>query len=136
MMDYDTIQILLTEKNIHFLALYSKADKTVKAVIRPLPGDTSAKDITVALHDIDYDVISVKQMTAKRSIPEGGVTRTSFPLFLVTLATNPKAPETFKLTTLCNKAYTMLQLPEFWSHLGALQTASSLPVVWGSTSTL
>jgi hypothetical protein len=54
-----------------------------------LSGITSAEDITVALQETDYDVISVKQMTAKRPTPERGVTHTS-PLFLVTLARNQK----------------------------------------------
>jgi hypothetical protein len=104
MMDYNTAQILRTEKNIHFFTIYTKADKPDKAVIRHLPGNALAEDITVALQDVDYDVISVKQMTTNRSILEGGVTHTSLPLFLVTLATNPKAPENFKLATLCNIA--------------------------------
>jgi hypothetical protein len=39
----------------------------------------------VVLQEIDYDSISVKQMTAKRSTPEGGITHISLPLFLVTL---------------------------------------------------
>jgi hypothetical protein len=33
----------------------------------------------VALHEIDYDAISVKQMTAKRSTPEEGATHTHLP---------------------------------------------------------
>jgi hypothetical protein len=56
----------------------------------------------VALQEIDYDVISVKQMTAKRPTPEGGVKQTSLPFFLVTLGRNQKAPEILKLTTLCS----------------------------------
>jgi hypothetical protein len=76
-------------------------DKPVKANIRHLPGNTSAEDITVALQEMD-DVISVKQMTAKHPNPERGVTHTSLPLYLVTLVTNQKAPEIFKLPTLCN----------------------------------
>jgi hypothetical protein len=53
---------------------YTKADKAVKAIIRHLPGIISAEDITVALQEIDYYVISVKQMTTKRPSPEGGDT--------------------------------------------------------------
>jgi hypothetical protein len=56
-----------------------------------LPGNTSADNITVALQEIYYDVISVKQMTTKHLTPEGEVTHTSLPLFLVTIARNKKA---------------------------------------------
>jgi hypothetical protein len=59
-----------------------------------LPGNISAGDITVALLDIDYDIISLKQMTVKRSTPEGGV--------LVTLANNQKALKFFKFILLCD----------------------------------
>jgi hypothetical protein len=65
-----------------------------------VPGNTSAEDITLAIQEIDYDIISVKQMTAKPTTPEGEVTHTSLPLFLVTVTRNQKAPEIFKLTIL------------------------------------
>lgn len=41
-------------------------------------------------------------MTAERPTPEGGLTHTSLPLFLVTLARKQEAPEIFKLTVLSN----------------------------------
>jgi hypothetical protein len=94
MVDYNAIQEFRTEKNLHFFTFYTKADKPVKAFIRHLPGNISAENITVGL---DYDVASVKQMTAKRPTPEGEV-----PLFLVTLARHKKSLEIFKLTTICN----------------------------------
>jgi hypothetical protein len=75
---------------------------TVKAVIRHLPGNISAEDIAIALQEINYSVRGVKQMTAKRSTLEGGVTHTSLLFFQVTLARNQKAPEIFKVTTLCD----------------------------------
>jgi hypothetical protein len=63
-----------------------------------LPVFGSAEDIAVALEEIDYDVISVRKLTAKRSNLEVGVTHTSLPTFLVTPARNKKAQEIFKLT--------------------------------------
>jgi hypothetical protein len=39
--DYNAIKIL-TKKNLHSFTFYTKADKQVKAVIRHLPGNTSA----------------------------------------------------------------------------------------------
>jgi hypothetical protein len=79
MVDYNAIQEFRTEKNLHFFTFYTKADKPVKAIIRHLPGNIYSENITVALQEIDYDVASVKQTTAKRPIPEGGVTHTSLP---------------------------------------------------------
>jgi hypothetical protein len=63
--DYKTIQNLLSQKGIPFFTLYTKGDKPVKAVIRHLPNNTSSEDITVALQESGYEVICVKQMTAK-----------------------------------------------------------------------
>jgi hypothetical protein len=40
-------------------------DKPVKAIIRHLPDNIPAEDITVALKELGYNVISAKQMTAK-----------------------------------------------------------------------
>jgi hypothetical protein len=50
-----------------------------------LPGNISAEDITVALQEIDYDVINVEQMITERPTPEGRVTIISLLLFLVML---------------------------------------------------
>jgi hypothetical protein len=44
-----------------------------------LPGNISAEDITMAYQEIDYDVISIKQMTAKRPTTEGGVSNSPLP---------------------------------------------------------
>jgi hypothetical protein len=43
----------------------------------------------VALQELGYEVISVKQMTTKRPSPEE-VTLVSLPLFLITLVINQK----------------------------------------------
>jgi hypothetical protein len=59
MMDYNATQNCLTMKNLHVFTFYTKADKTVKALIRHLPDNTSAEDTIVALQEIEYDVISV-----------------------------------------------------------------------------
>jgi hypothetical protein len=85
MADYYAIQKFLTDKNLCFFTFYRKVDKLVKAVIRYLPGNMSAEEITVVLQEIDYDVISVKQMTVKCGTPEGAVIHASIPLCLVTL---------------------------------------------------
>jgi hypothetical protein len=65
MVVYKSIHRFLTENNLNSFTFYTKADKTVKAVIRHLSGNISAEDIGVAVQEISYDVISVKQMTVK-----------------------------------------------------------------------
>jgi hypothetical protein len=42
-----------SEKNLHFFTFYTKADNPVKALIRHLPGNISAEDTTVVLHETD-----------------------------------------------------------------------------------
>jgi hypothetical protein len=60
------------------------------------------EDITVALQELGYEVISIKQMTAKRPSPAGGDTLVSLTLFLVTLLRNQKSQEVLKITNLCS----------------------------------
>jgi hypothetical protein len=55
----------------------------------------------VALQELGYEVISVKEMTAKRPYPEGKVTLISLPLFLITLVRNQKSLDIFKISSLC-----------------------------------
>jgi hypothetical protein len=102
MADYKATQNLLSQKNLPVFTFYTKGDKPVKAVIRHLPSNTLSEDITVALQKLGYEVISVKQMTAKRPSPAGGDTLVSLLLFLVTLVRNQKSQEIFKITNLCS----------------------------------
>jgi hypothetical protein len=60
MVNYNATQKFRTEKNLHFFAFYTKADKPVKVLIRHLSGNISAENITVTLQETDYDVISVR----------------------------------------------------------------------------
>jgi hypothetical protein len=57
MVGYNAMQKFLTEKNLHFFTFYMKTNKPIKAVISNLPASISAEDITVALQEIDYNVI-------------------------------------------------------------------------------
>jgi hypothetical protein len=102
MADYKAKKNLLGQKDVPFFTFYTKEDKPVKAVIRHLPSNTSPEDITVAFQVLGYQVISFKQMTAKRPSPAGGDSLVSIPLFLVTLVRNRKSQETFKITNLCS----------------------------------
>jgi hypothetical protein len=56
----------------------------------------------VALQELGYEVIRVKQMTAKRPSSAEGDTLVSLPLFLVTLVRNQISQKMFKITNLCS----------------------------------
>jgi hypothetical protein len=61
---------------------------------------------------VDCDCVNVKQFIAKRLTPEGGVTHTTSPLFVVTVTRNQKAREIFKLTR-CN---TLIKMEPYTSQ--------------------
>jgi hypothetical protein len=94
-------QNLLSQKGLPFFTFYTIGDKPVKLVIRHLPSNTSSEAMTMALQKLGYEVISFKQMTAKRPSPTGD-TLISLPFFLVTLVRNQKSQEIFEITNLCN----------------------------------
>jgi hypothetical protein len=56
----------------------------------------------VALQELGYEVINVKQMTVKCPSPEGEVTLISLPLYLITLVRNQKSLDIFKISRFCN----------------------------------
>jgi hypothetical protein len=69
----------------------------MKAVIRHLPHNTPAEDISDGLVSLGFDVITVKQMTAThRSLPDGPKT-INLPLFLITLPRRAKSQVSFQL---------------------------------------
>jgi hypothetical protein len=67
-----------------------------------LPNNTSSEDITLALQELGYEVISVKQVTAKSPSPERGAPLVSLHLFLIALVRNQKSLNIFKISSLCN----------------------------------
>jgi hypothetical protein len=67
MVDWNNIQKFLTEKTLHFFTFYKKADQLVTAVISHLSGNNSAEDITVALQEVNYDIINVRGLSKKYS---------------------------------------------------------------------
>jgi hypothetical protein len=74
------------------LLVEEETQRPVKAVIKHLADSTSSEDMTVALQELDYDVISVKQNAVKRPSPEGGVTHIALPLLLVNATEECKRP--------------------------------------------
>jgi hypothetical protein len=113
--------------------------KTVKAVIRYLPGNTHAEKICYGLVDLDFDIIGVKLMSTSRR-PQNSTTR-NLPFTLISLPRSEKSQEIFKLTNLC---YISIKVEAYKSQSG-LTTASlsttcglteiSLPVFCGVEAT-
>jgi hypothetical protein len=63
----------------------------LKAVIRHLPYNTPAEDISDRLVSLGFDVIRVKQMIANCQSPFDGSTTINLPLFLITLPRTAKS---------------------------------------------
>jgi hypothetical protein len=58
----DVMLSYLTNHSLHCFMFYSKSDKPVKAVIRPLVSNTLSEHITHVLQLLGFDVMSVEQM--------------------------------------------------------------------------
>jgi hypothetical protein len=134
MVDYQAVRNFLDTHSLSYFTFYLKADKPIKAVTRHLPINTPAEDIGI-------DVFSVRQMSTTRRSPDGS-TNITLSLFLVTLPKNTKSPELFKLSSRCHisikaEAYksrntlTQCYNCQKFGHVGQLQTAFPLHVVWG-----
>jgi hypothetical protein len=93
MADYSAIRAHFDSNNLHCYTYHLKSEKPIKAVIRHLPGDTPAEDISNGLQDLGFSVLSVNQLTATRPLPEGGSHTVNLPLFLITLSNTPKSQD-------------------------------------------
>jgi hypothetical protein len=72
MADFQSIKSHFDANNLSYYLFSLKSEKPMKAVIRHLPLNTPAEDISDRLLSLGFDVISVKQVTAThRSSPEG-----------------------------------------------------------------
>jgi hypothetical protein len=103
MADYSAIRTYFDSHKLNYFTFYAKSEKPIKAVIRHLPIDTPAEDISNGLVDLGFYVISVKQTTTTRS-SESGRKQINPPLFLITLMRNEKSQTIFKLNGLCHIA--------------------------------
>jgi hypothetical protein len=101
MADYSVIRHYLDCQLNHF-TFFPKSEKPIKTVIRHLLADTPTEDISNALVELGFDIISVKQMSSRKNIRDGGTQVTNLPLFLVTLPRTANSKNIFKLTNLCN----------------------------------
>jgi hypothetical protein len=91
--DLEVVKSYLSSNNISYNSLFPKSQKPIKAVVRHLPSNTPAEDISDGLVTLGFDVVSVRQMTTTRwSSSEG--TR-NLPLFHITLPRTEKNPNKF-----------------------------------------
>jgi hypothetical protein len=102
MADFEAVKSYFTNNNLSFYSFFPKFQKPIKAVIRHLPPNTLAEDISDGLVNRRFDVISVKQMTSNRRSSSEGVTTRNFPLFLITLSRTAESHGIFKLPSLCH----------------------------------
>jgi hypothetical protein len=101
MVDYQAVKSYFNQNSLSYFTSFPKSEKLIKAVLRHLPSNTPAQDISDGLVDLGFDVISVKQMSSARWSPDGSKPIT-LPLFLVTLPRTAKSQELFKLSGLCH----------------------------------
>jgi hypothetical protein len=97
--DFEAVKSFFSTHNLSYYSFFPKSQKPIKAVRRHLPSNTPAEDISDGLINLGFDVVSVKQMTTRRSPSEG--TR-KLPLFLITLPRTANGQEIIKLNSLCH----------------------------------
>jgi hypothetical protein len=72
MAEYSAIRHYLDCQHLNYFTFFPKSEKPIKAAIRHLLADTPAEDISNALVELGFDIISVKQMTSRKNIRDGG----------------------------------------------------------------
>jgi hypothetical protein len=100
MADYSAMKFYLEKYNLHYFTFVPNSEKSIKAVIHLLPPDMPAENISNGLEDLGFNVINVKQMTARQRAPNGETHVEPLTLFLFTLTRNIKSQEIFKLNSL------------------------------------
>jgi hypothetical protein len=71
MADYSAIRHYLDCQYLNYYTFFSKSVKPIKAVTGHL-SDTPAEDISNVLVELGFEIISVKQMTSRKTIRDGG----------------------------------------------------------------
>jgi hypothetical protein len=103
MADFQSVKFHFDSQNISYYSFFPKAVKTIRAVIRHLPQNTPAEDISDGLTSLGFDVVSKQITTTCRSPPEESKV-TNLPILLVTLPRTAKFQEIFRLPSLCHIA--------------------------------
>jgi hypothetical protein len=92
---------ILPEKNtFHYIIFSPNLETPIKVVIRQLPPDTPAEDISSKLQDLGFSVINARETKATGTAPNGQTPVVPLPLILVTLTRNVISQEIFKQNNL------------------------------------
>jgi hypothetical protein len=89
----------LEKHNLQYFTFSPNSEKPIKAVIRHIPPDMAAEDISNSLEDLRFNVINVRQLTTNRRAPKRQTHVETLHLFLVTLTRDFKSQEIFKLNS-------------------------------------
>jgi hypothetical protein len=80
--DFAGVKSHLETNNLPYFTYYPKYLKPFKAVIRHLPMNTPAEDISEGLMELGFDIINVKQMTSTHRSQSEGTPTKNLPVFL------------------------------------------------------
>jgi hypothetical protein len=69
MADYSAMKSYLEKNNLQYFYFSPNSEKPLKAVIRHLPSDRPAENISNALEGLGFNVINVRQLTTNRRAP-------------------------------------------------------------------
>jgi hypothetical protein len=61
MVDYSAMKFYLEKNNLQYFTFFPNSENSIKAVIRHLPPDTPAEDISNGLENLRFNVINVRQ---------------------------------------------------------------------------
>jgi hypothetical protein len=84
--DFTAVRSHLESRNPGYFTFHPKSLKPIKAVIRHLPLNTPAEDISKGLMNLGFDIISVKQMSTTHRSPSQGTISKNLPIFLITFS--------------------------------------------------
>jgi hypothetical protein len=90
----------LEENNLQYFTFSPNSKKSINAIIRHLPPDTPAEDISNSLQGFGSNVTNVRQLMTNRREPNEQTYAETLPLFLVILIRKAKSQEIFKLNSL------------------------------------
>jgi hypothetical protein len=136
--EFQSVKSHFDAHNFAYYSFYPKSEKPMKAVIRHLPHNTPAEDISDGLVSLGFDIISVKQMTATHRSPSDGSTTINLPPLPNNLAEDDKIPGNFStVTSQLGWRYIELRMVlrsaiSASSSATSGQTANSLPAACGA----
>jgi hypothetical protein len=103
--DFQSVKSYFDLRQLSYFSFFSKSEKPIKAVIRHLPINTPAEDISDGLVNLAFDVISVKKLTTTRRSAADDPKSSNLHLFLITLPRSEKLQEIFRLPSICHIAF-------------------------------